>query len=89
MANPIVIEITPENKWIKIATAVTQGSVCIKTNEPVAYFFDNRETGEAAPAGLSTAKRFDKTGNEIILNSIPIDVYIYALHVPGNIILDL
>ena len=89
MADPVVIAITPANTWIIVATNITSGMLSVKTNDPVKYFFDNRDTGNAAPTDLTTARALSKIDSEIISNSVAIDVYVYALDGVGSVIIDI
>lgn len=89
MADPVVVAITPADTWVKVATNVINGNITIKESGPDAYYYDNRDTGGAAPTDLSTAINFDKSGTEIISNNVGIDVYVYSGGSPGTVIVDI
>lgn len=87
MNDPTVVEITPADEWIKIATAVVMGLVIIKTSIPNAYYFDFRVTGNPEPPDMETARSFSNSGIEPISSPAEIDIYIYAKGAPGAVIL--
>ena len=89
MADPILVDI-PKNAWLKVATAVTSGMIHIKNSTPV-YYQTYRDTGGAAPVGLTEIVRLAEMsgGSAEIASTSPIDVYIYALDYDGKIRLDL
>ncbi len=81
MADPQIIAI-PEWVWTKVATAVTTGAIH-RLVSTVYYFQTYRLTGEAAPTAPTqgttpeeSVRIFDRSNNEIIDSSNPIDVYI-------------
>lgn len=82
MANPLVIDISTEWVWQKIATNVITG-VVYRLNTLVEYYQTFRLTGEAAPTTptLGTvpeeAVRIFEQSNQVPISSIDaIDVYV-------------
>ena len=82
MADPLIVDISTEWVWQKIATAVTTG-IIHRLTTTVYYYQTYRLTGTAAPSvpiqgtiPEEAARIFDLSSNEIIDSSNPIDVYI-------------
>ena len=82
MANPLVVDISTEWVWQKIATSITTGMIH-RLSTDVDYYQTYRLTGESAPSTptLGTlpeeAVRIFENGNqESISSSVAIDVYI-------------
>lgn len=87
MADPRIVELVAD-EWVKVATAVKFGSLTILSRSPNDYLHDNRDTGGAKPTDRSTAKHFNKTGEEPINNSVRIDVYVFSIGGVGKLIVD-
>jgi hypothetical protein len=82
MADPLIVDISTEWEWQKVATSVTTGMIHRLTTV-VEYYQTYRLTGEAAPAApvLGTlpqeaVRLFDQLNSEEISSSTAIDVYI-------------
>ncbi len=88
MANPGLKTIAADT-WVKVATATQIGQVRTRLHGPDSYLYDYRLTGQAAPVGLATAQRFDKSGIENISSNTPIDVYVYASNSIGSVLVSL
>ena len=90
MANPQVIEINPDWKWIKIATSINLGSIRM-VNRRINYYATYRGTGDSAPADPTAptdnakfvppdeaVKIFStKTEEDISANEL-VDVYLFC-----------
>lgn len=91
MANPAVVEITPANTWVKVATNVTAGTIQIndsaESKNPTAYLQTYRMTGEAAPSNTSDegSLMFQDINIEEISATAGIDVYVMARGVAGEL----
>lgn len=82
MANPLVVDISTEWIWQKVATSVKTGAIHRLTTE-VEYYQTYRLTGEAAPSApvLGTlpeeaVRMFESSSSEAISSAENIDVYI-------------
>ena len=82
MANPLVVDISTEWVWQKVATSVKTGAIHRLTTD-VEYYQTYRLTGEAAPTTptLGTipeeaVKMFELSSSEAISSAEDIDVYI-------------
>ena len=76
MADSILVSLTAQS-ITKVATNVTTGTIHF-VDDPAQYFYDYRQTGEPAPANLSTAVQASSKSASIQA-SAGIDVYVYAL----------
>jgi hypothetical protein len=89
MANPIYPVPVPKGSWIKVATAVTTGTLHRKDNTPT-YKQTYRLTGEAAPTleAEGVLMFVDDPEKEIISHNAPIDVYVWCVNADGKLRVD-
>ena len=92
MANPLVVNISTEWVWQKVATAVKSGAIH-KLISTVYYYQTFRLTGQAAPsvptAGTIPAeavRMFDLNDTELISAQADIDVYIMVANTDDDIL---
>lgn len=86
MADPIFVDITPENTWVKVATDVTIGQVWV-VDYSVQYLQTYRDTGAAAPTLRSDGVDLEEVA--WINSTLGIDVYVMALNGDGRVRVDL
>jgi len=73
----------PEKTWTVVASSVTGGVIKLpETEGDFKFFYTIRDAGEAAPVDDTDSgkyfRMFQRSRNEIISSSNPIDVYIYG-----------
>lgn len=87
MANPIFVNVTPHNTWVKVATNVTTGQV---SRRPTAgrYFHMYKVTGAGAPTLLTDGIEFDDDSIQIDSPS-GIDVYVHCTAIDASVRVDL
>lgn len=84
MADPALINITPKDAWQKVATNITTGRFIIKdASGPGLYYYTYKDTGGAAPTGLTLANVIDEQVE--FNNTVGADFYIYAKDAVGKI----
>lgn len=84
MADPVMTNLTALT-ITKVATGVQTGTIHLVSWQPDQYWYDYRQTTEAAPTNLNTAvQATDKTLE--IQSATSIDVYIYCLQ-PATIVI--
>jgi hypothetical protein len=89
MANPAIIDITPKDTWVKVATAVTYGEVWVINNDPH-YIHTYKLTGQAAPDNVTDRpKAVNLEINASIASAEEIDVYVMATGAVGQVRVDL
>jgi len=89
MANPVIVDITPKDTWVKVATAVTYGEVWVINNDPN-YLHTYKLTGEAAPNDTTDRpKAVNLDINASIAHDALIDVYVMATGAVGQVRVDL
>lgn len=84
MSNPAVMSMNTEWEWVKIATAITVGSIHMVNRWPC-YYRTYRLTGESAPSSLTPGtipdeaiQIFIDATEEIINANEAIDVYLFC-----------
>lgn len=90
-ADPSVIA-CPADTWILVAEGVTTGAIHRRSTRPNVYVQTTRVSGNPAPGAndLTDAARVFNGGAESIISSdAPIDVYIRAVRVAGEVRVDL
>lgn len=88
-ADPAIIA-CPADTWVKIADGVLAGTIHRRSNLPNLYRQTIRVAGAAAPTDDSDAvTAFDRCGETSISSDAPIDVYIKAVSVAGEVRVDL
>lgn len=87
MANPIFINVTPHNTWVKVATNVTTGQVSSRTTVGI-YSHMYKVTGAAAPTLSTDGINFDAVTIDINSPS-GIDVYIQCTAIGASVRVDL
>ena len=90
MADPALIDITPKDTWIKVATAVATGQIYRKSGGN--FIQTIRDTGNPAPPNsplTDQAPILEKSDTAIISSSNAIDVYIMCIGEVGKIRIDL
>ena len=88
-ANPAIIA-CPADTWVKVAENVLVGTVYKRSALPGVYFQTVRVTGDAAPTDNTDAVgAFGDCDEFAISSDAPIDVYVKAIRVAGEIRVDL
>lgn len=84
MANPVVMDMNTEWEWVKVATAITMGSIHLVNRRPC-YFRTYRLTGESAPSNPASGtipdeaiQIFINKTEELIRANVSIDVYLFC-----------
>jgi hypothetical protein len=89
MSNPIFID-CPAEKWKKVATGVTTGTIHKWDKSPYGYLHTYRETGGSAPTLKEEGiPAFVGSNTLTIAHTSLIDVYLYSLTDPGRVRVDL
>jgi len=90
MSNPAITYIT-KNKWNKVATNVTKGTIHRISETPSMYLQSYRETGGAAPTSFTEAvPMFSKYPNEEEISATSaIDVYVSCRRRNGIVRVDI
>ncbi len=87
--NPVAVPL-PEGDWVKVATAVTTGTIHRLSKAPVSYLHTFVGTGEAAPTDDDTAAElFFVDSFASISSDTAIDVYVKAKGKDGSVRVDL
>lgn len=87
--NPVIIA-CPANAWVKVASEVLVGTVYRRSAIPGVYLQAIRVAGDPPPADNSEiVGAFGKSGEFGISSDTPIDVYVKALRIAGEVRVDL
>ena len=86
MANPVFVDITPEETWVKVADNVTSGQVWVIIGN-VEYLQTYRDAGLAAPTQRSDGVDLQEVA--WISATAGIDVYVMAIGDVGRVRVDL
>jgi len=87
--NPAIIT-CPADTWVKVADGVLVGTIHRRSRLPGVYFQTVRVAGALAPTDNSeVVSAFDGCDELNISSDAPIDVYIKALRVAGEVRVDL
>jgi len=86
MANPVFMDITPKETWVKVADNVTSGQVWVIIGN-VEYLQTYRDAGDPAPTLRSDGVDLEEVA--WISATAGIDVYVMALGDVGRVRVDL
>jgi len=86
MANPVFVDITPKETWVKVADNVTTGQVWVISGN-VEYLQTYRDAGDPAPTLRSDGVDLEEVA--WISATAGIDVYVMALGDVGRVRVDL
>jgi hypothetical protein len=86
MANPAIIE-CPAGEWTKVAADTVSGKIYILNHSPNVYLHTYRTAEDSAPTGIAEGVKMQAV--ELISAVAGIDVYVWAVGVPGTVRVDL
>lgn len=87
MATPVIVNITPQNTWVKVASSVKAGKLT-KSDTIKDYLHTYVDAGGTAPTGLTLSRPFD-LNSALIKSDTPIDVYVYCKDDTGSMLVEL